>query len=163
MNQITYASRNQLAGMFNLSQTDMLAVLVHFGYLTPEIHDGQISYKLGFDEPSSSKIVRGVQMFNVSGVKAGIASLLLSSGPNPKPTRPTELPDEFMSLNQLSAILGMGADVLRRRMRKAGLLKDSRNPSPDAPVSMYRMHDQSGFYRWNAKALNAALAKAGEL
>lgn len=163
MNQITYASRNQLAGMFNLSQTDMLAVLVHAGHLIPEIHDGKISYKLGFDEPSTSKTIRGVQMFNVESVKGALHVLKIVSGPNPKPARPTELPDEFYSLNQLSTLMAMGADVLRRRMRNAGLLKDSRNPSPDAPVSMYRMHDQSGFYRWNAKALHAALAKAGQL
>jgi hypothetical protein len=161
MNQITYASRNQLAGYFNLSQPDILALLVHSGHLIPEIHDGKITYKLGFDEPSVSKTMRGVQMFSVESVKGALLVLKVVSAP--KPSLPTELPDEFMSFNQLSGLLAMGADSLRRRMRNAGLLKDSRNPSLSAPSSMYRMNDRTGFYQWNAKALHAALTKAGQL
>lgn len=167
-----YASRNQLAGILEMSQHDVTSVLVYIGFMRPEYRSGKVCYTptaLGLKSAKPTDF--GIVEFSVPDVVSAVQKALPKPAEEPRPPklRDSDIPSEFMSINQICGVLSVSPDKLNRCMRDAKLItkgfsshgRTARYIPTEAASAISIFDSSTGFYQWNARGLYKAIKAAG--
>lgn len=163
MTEPIYATRNQLAGILNLSASDTLAVLVFTGFLRPVMTYKGMTYRPN-SQPARENL-QGVIEFDVEAVQAAVEAVVTTDETvaSIKTIDPKSLTDEMGTLSHCAYLLKMSDTALVYKMTKAKLIekRKGRHYPTQKGAKYSQFNPSTGFYIWSPKRLYSALTAAG--